>query len=105
MRTSGVKGQGTTGAHASTCRRKAAIPARRPRGIDERPGQPLRPPSRSLRGRLDAPMSGGGLFRAQARLQVPATLDVAKLREDLEHIANDLMVDLTLAPASPGETA
>ncbi len=55
--------------------------------------------------RLDAPMSGGGLFRAQARLQVPAGLDVAKLRGDLEHIANDLMVDLTLAPAIPGETA
>ncbi len=55
--------------------------------------------------RLDAPMSGGGLFRAQARLQVPAGLDVAKLRGDLEHIANDLMVDLTLAPATPGETA
>jgi glycine cleavage system regulatory protein len=53
--------------------------------------------------RLDAPMSGGGLFRAQARLQVPAGLDVAKLREDLEHLANDLMIDLTLAP--PGESA
>jgi glycine cleavage system regulatory protein len=55
--------------------------------------------------RLDAPMSGGGLFRAQARLQVPTGLDVAQLRGDLEHIANDLMVDLTLAPANPGETA
>ena len=53
--------------------------------------------------RLETPMSGGGLFRAQARLQVPAGLDVAKLRGDLEHIANDLMIDLTLAP--PGESA
>ena len=50
-------------------------------------------------------MSGGGLFRAQARLQLPMGLDVAQLRGDLEHIANDLMVDLTLAPANAGETA
>jgi glycine cleavage system regulatory protein len=53
--------------------------------------------------RLETPMSGGGLFRAQARLQVPAGLDLAKLRGDLEHLANDLMIDLSLAP--PGESA
>jgi glycine cleavage system regulatory protein len=46
--------------------------------------------------RPSAPMSGGLLFRAQARLHVPSGLDVRVLREDLERIANDLMVDLTL---------
>ena len=53
--------------------------------------------------RLEAPMSGGALFRAQARLHVPSGLDVGRLREDLERIANDLMMDLTLAPPTPGE--
>jgi len=53
--------------------------------------------------RLSAPMAGGLLFRAQARLHVPAGVDARRLREDLERIANDLMVDLTLAPAVPGD--
>jgi len=37
------------------------------------------------------------LFKAQARLLVPESCDVQKLREDLERIAADLMVDLRLA--------
>ena len=45
-----------------------------------------------------APMSGEALFKAQARLLVPESCDVQKLREDLERIAADLMVDLQLAP-------
>jgi glycine cleavage system regulatory protein len=49
-----------------------------------------------------APMGGGLLFRAQARLQVPAGIEAGRLREDLERIANDLMVDLSLAPSPPG---
>ena len=36
------------------------------------------------------------LFTARARLQVPADLDVAALRSDLERLAHDLMVELTL---------
>jgi glycine cleavage system regulatory protein len=49
--------------------------------------------------RMSAPMSGGLLFRARARLQVPSTADLARLRTDLETIANDLMVDLSLVQA------
>lgn len=41
-----------------------------------------------------APMSGEPLFRAQARLQLPAECDIPKLNSDLERIAADLMVDL-----------
>ena len=40
--------------------------------------------------------SGEALFRARARLRVPARLEVAALRIALEAIADDLMVDLTL---------
>ena len=43
-----------------------------------------------------APWSGDALFRATARLRAPVGLDVEKLRESLEAIANDLMVDITL---------
>jgi len=46
--------------------------------------------------RTSAPMAGGMLFTARARLQVPADLDVAALRSDLERLAHDLMVELTL---------
>jgi glycine cleavage system regulatory protein len=46
-----------------------------------------------------APMSGEMLFCARARLGAPATLPVSELREVLEALANDLMVDLTLAEA------
>jgi glycine cleavage system regulatory protein len=47
--------------------------------------------------RLSAPMAGGPLFVARARLEVPAGLDTERLRRDLETIAHDLMVDLALA--------
>ena len=43
-----------------------------------------------------APMSGEVLFRATARLQVPVDVTVDSLAEELEKIASDLMVDLTL---------
>jgi len=46
-----------------------------------------------------APMAGGQLFRAKARLQVPVGVDADQLRKDLEQIADDLMVDLTLVQA------
>ncbi len=46
-----------------------------------------------------APMAGGQLFRAKARLQVPAGTDADRLREDLEEIADDLMVDIKLVQA------
>jgi glycine cleavage system regulatory protein len=47
--------------------------------------------------RLSAPMAGGPLFVARARLEVPPGLDTERLRRDLETIAHDLMVDLSLA--------
>ena len=43
-----------------------------------------------------APMSGETLFRARARLRKPSTLSDEALREALEPIANELMVDVAL---------
>jgi glycine cleavage system regulatory protein len=42
-----------------------------------------------------APMSGEALFRARARLRVPATVSLDDLRRTLEALADDLVVDLT----------
>ena len=44
-----------------------------------------------------SPMSGGELFHATARLQLPADRSVSELRSRLEAIAADLMVDMTLS--------
>ena len=55
-----------------------------------------------------APMSGELLFRARMRLEVPAAVDLGRLRADLERFATDLMVELRLietvakTPAPPG---
>lgn len=46
---------------------------------------------------VDAPMSGELLFKAHALLSLPAELDLAPLRNRLEAIASDLMVDLKIA--------
>ncbi len=46
---------------------------------------------------FSAPMSGEKMFRATARVNLPQTVDAAKLQSDLEAIAHDLMVDLTFA--------
>ncbi len=43
-----------------------------------------------------APMSGESLFRTTARLEVPADVTPESLGQELEKIASDLMVDLTL---------
>ena len=52
---------------------------------------------------LDAPMSGGQLFRATAQLRLPRDQDVEDLRRQLEQIAHDLMVDISLSePSSDG---
>jgi glycine cleavage system regulatory protein len=45
----------------------------------------------------EAPMAGGLLFEAHATLAAPATADTAGLRNALEQLADELMVDLTLA--------
>ncbi|MGD8345700.1 MAG: ACT domain-containing protein [Lysobacterales bacterium] len=43
-----------------------------------------------------ASMSGERLFLAHARVFIPAATDTDKLREELEDLANELMVDLSL---------
>jgi glycine cleavage system regulatory protein len=49
---------------------------------------------------ISAPMGGGTLFQARVRVSVPATVKLESVRADLEKIAADLMVDLTLRPVS-----
>jgi glycine cleavage system regulatory protein len=51
-----------------------------------------------------APMSGDALFHASASLRVPAEMSADRLRQVLEALAGELMVDLTLAEesAQPG---
>jgi len=51
---------------------------------------------------VSAPMSGETLFKATARLQLPANCPVAALKTDLEKIAADLLVDVSFAELSGG---
>jgi glycine cleavage system regulatory protein len=53
---------------------------------------------------VSAPMSGELLFKARAALRLPDTCELGQLRRDLERIASDLMVDVTLVEAgsAPG---
>src|SRR6266700_524455 len=46
--------------------------------------------------RTSAPMSGEMLFRADARVEVPAHIDAAHLRASLERLASDLTVEIRL---------
>jgi glycine cleavage system regulatory protein len=43
-----------------------------------------------------APMSGAPLFRARARVRLPARADLRALRGELEKVASDLMVEVKL---------
>lgn len=52
-----------------------------------------------------APMSGEQLFRAQATVQLPDGADLDALRDALEEIANELMVDLDVGPPSAGTSS
>jgi glycine cleavage system regulatory protein len=47
-----------------------------------------------------APMSGEPLFCARASLRVPSSVPLEELRETLEKIANEMMVDLSLDDSS-----
>ncbi len=47
-------------------------------------------------GTREAPMAGGRLFEARADLIVPAAVDVERLRADLEALADEVVVDITL---------
>lgn len=42
------------------------------------------------------PMGGGEMFKAKAKLVVPDSVDIDTLEEELESIANELMVVITL---------
>ena len=44
-----------------------------------------------------AAMSGETLFKAHARLSIPASCDAAQVRQQLERIAADLIVEISLA--------
>lgn len=44
---------------------------------------------------VSAPVSGGLLFKATARLRCPAEISADDLRNALEELANELMVDIT----------
>ena len=48
--------------------------------------------------RVDAPMGGGKLFQLRAVVSVPAGAGLARVRDDLEKLAADLMVELKLEP-------
>jgi glycine cleavage system regulatory protein len=48
--------------------------------------------------RTTAPMSGELLFRSRARISVPQAVDPERLRQRLEQLAGDLMVQVSLAP-------
>ena len=48
--------------------------------------------------RVSAPMGGGTLFRAKATVAVPSREVLAAVRLDLEKIAADLVIDLTIDP-------
>ena len=46
--------------------------------------------------RASAPMSGEMLFRAEARVKVPADVDPTRLRQRLERLATDLTIEIRL---------
>ena len=46
-----------------------------------------------------APMGGGVLFQATALLEVPSDVDHTALRDTVEQLSNELMVDIDLEPA------
>ncbi|WP_353951701.1 ACT domain-containing protein [Knoellia sp. S7-12] len=50
----------------------------------------------------DAPMSGGRLFEAKALVTVPAGVDLDALQEDLEELATEIMVELTVSTDMAG---
>jgi glycine cleavage system regulatory protein len=45
----------------------------------------------------DAAMAGGRLFEASVTARVPASVDLDALRADLERLATEIQVDITLA--------
>lgn len=54
---------------------------------------------------LSAAMSGEAIFKARAKINVPPDCDLAALRQHLEKLAEDLIVDLTFEPLPSGSKA
>lgn len=52
-----------------------------------------------------AAMSGETLFKARARLSIPPSCDIAELLNELEKIAADLIVEISLADVAAGATS
>jgi glycine cleavage system regulatory protein len=50
--------------------------------------------------RTAAPQGGGTLFKANVTLSVPVEADLNAIGDDLEKIATDLLVDISLVPAA-----
>lgn len=48
--------------------------------------------------RTAAPQGGGTLFKANVTISVPSGADLDAIGDDLEQIATDLLVDISLAP-------
>jgi glycine cleavage system regulatory protein len=46
---------------------------------------------------VDAPMGGGRLFEADVVARIPPAVDVTLLRADLERLAGEILVDITLS--------
>ncbi len=55
--------------------------------------------------RASAAMSGETLFRAHAKLSIPASCDPANIRKKLEQIAEDLIVEISLEEITQGSSA
>jgi glycine cleavage system regulatory protein len=53
--------------------------------------------------RSSAAMSGETLFKAKARLSIPESCDTAQVRQQLEKIAADLIVEISLADLKAGD--
>jgi glycine cleavage system regulatory protein len=51
---------------------------------------------------VSAPMSGEMLFKARAKLRIPERCDPGTLRQELEKVAADLLVDVSLAEVAAG---
>jgi len=51
--------------------------------------------------RTSAPMSGEMLFKATARLYIPASCPLPDLRKQLEHLGGNLLVDVSLEELHP----
>ena len=46
----------------------------------------------------NAPLTGGNIFRASAKIRLPEGMNVDLLQDELERIATDLMIDLSSDP-------